>query len=230
MKITKLVTLATVAAVLMFAATGCKKKLQRTTTIPGQPPAPVEASSNPLTPIPPAPPVTSNIGGGNTSLPNVSPITTIGPGPTTTTLEPPRVPVEGPGGFPVSTNNYENYTPDREWGKAFTVYFDFDRSVVKSAEGPKLDAAAAKFNAGAPAGAALRIEGHCDERGTVEYNRALGERRALAVREYLTRAGLNPERIVTATFGKDQPAVQGHDESAWSKNRRGEIILLTPPK
>ena len=75
----------------------------------------------------------------------------------------------------------------------------------------------------------LLIEGHCDERGTEEYNRALGERRALAAREYLNSLGIKGERVRTVSYGEDRPSVDGHDESAWSKNRRAEFILLKPP-
>jgi peptidoglycan-associated lipoprotein len=76
--------------------------------------------------------------------------------------------------------------------------------------------------------AKLRIEGNCDERGTEEYNRALGDHRALAAREALAKDGIDPERIQTQSFGKDKPADTGHDESAWAKNRRDEFVLLTP--
>ncbi len=71
----------------------------------------------------------------------------------------------------------------------------------------------------------LIIEGNCDERGTEEYNRSLGERRALALREALSNAGIDPQRIRTISYGKDKPADPGHDESAWAKNRRGDFVL-----
>ena len=74
----------------------------------------------------------------------------------------------------------------------------------------------------------LRIEGYCDERGTEEYNRALGDRRALSAREYLAKLGINPEDIQTISFGKDKPADPGHNAAAWAKNRRCEFVLLTP--
>ena len=76
---------------------------------------------------------------------------------------------------------------------------------------------------------ALLIEGHCDERGTEEYNRALGERRALSVREFLVTLGVAPDRVETVSFGEDRPADPGHSSAAWDKNRRGEIVLLSPP-
>ena len=74
----------------------------------------------------------------------------------------------------------------------------------------------------------IQIEGHCDERGTEEYNRALGERRALAIRERLAKAGISPDRLRTVSFGEDKPLALGHDEAAWRQNRRGELILLRP--
>ena len=79
-------------------------------------------------------------------------------------------------------------------------------------------------------GKALRVEGHCDERGTEEYNRSLGDRRSLAIREYLARAGMDSQMIDSISYGEDRPKVQGHNEAAWSKNRRGEFILLDPPR
>jgi peptidoglycan-associated lipoprotein len=70
----------------------------------------------------------------------------------------------------------------------------------------------------------LIVEGHCDQRGTEEYNRSLGERRANMIRESLVNAGVNADRIRTVSYGKDKPAVEGTDESAWGKNRRGELL------
>jgi outer membrane protein OmpA-like peptidoglycan-associated protein len=110
-----------------------------------------------------------------------------------------------------------------------TVYFDFDQANVKAAEASKLDQVAGAFKARG-AGFDLLIEGHCDERGTEEYNRSLGERRALAIRELLMNAGIEGQHIFTRSFGKDKPAVASHDEAAWSKNRRGEFILVLPKK
>jgi peptidoglycan-associated lipoprotein len=76
---------------------------------------------------------------------------------------------------------------------------------------------------------ALRIEGNCDERGTDEYNRSLGDRRALAAREELIALGVDGGKILTKTLGKDNPADTGHTEAAHAKNRRDEFIVLTPP-
>jgi len=72
--------------------------------------------------------------------------------------------------------------------------------------------------------ATVTIEGHCDERGTVEYNIALGERRAWAVKSYLVDYGINPENLITISYGKEKPIDPGHDEDAWEKNRRAAIV------
>ena len=108
-----------------------------------------------------------------------------------------------------------------------TVYFAYDSADIRPSETSKLDAIAS-FMKGS-GNKAIRIEGHCDERGTEEYNRALGERRALAAREYLVRVGVSGAQIDTRTMGEDNPIVPGHTEAAWSKNRRDEFILLQLP-
>ncbi|TMQ48600.1 MAG: peptidoglycan-associated lipoprotein Pal [Candidatus Eisenbacteria bacterium] len=70
----------------------------------------------------------------------------------------------------------------------------------------------------------VTIEGHCDERGTVEYNQALGEKRAQAARDYLVAAGIDASRIQTISYGKERPFAEGHDESAWQQNRRAHLV------
>ena len=124
--------------------------------------------------------------------------------------------------------DFANYIPDASILSAQTVHFDLDSATVKSSEQSKIEAVADYMKKNPTH--ALKIEGHCDERGTEEYNRSLGERRALALREYLANLGCNPAHILTVSFGKDQPVDTGHDEAAWSKNRRGVFVVLTPPK
>jgi peptidoglycan-associated lipoprotein len=126
-------------------------------------------------------------------------------------------------------NNLADREMDRGEFKAQTVFFAFDQAQAGPNEASKIDQVAGAFKA-KPAGYDLLIEGHCDERGTEEYNRSLGERRALAIRELLVKSGIDSQRIYTKTLGKDQPAVVGHDEVAWSQNRRGEFILVLPKK
>lgn len=73
----------------------------------------------------------------------------------------------------------------------------------------------------------VRVEGHCDERGTVEYNLALGEKRARAARDYLVSLGVNSSRLRVVSYGKERPADPRHNESAWAMNRRAEFVFLT---
>jgi len=119
------------------------------------------------------------------------------------------------------------HNEDREKFQADTIYFDFDSSTIKAAEEAKLQAVASYFKDN-PKVEGLIIEGNCDQRGTEKYNLSLGERRALAAREYLANLGVNPQRLKTITFGASRPVDSGHDESAWKKNRRDDFVLVTP--
>jgi len=103
-----------------------------------------------------------------------------------------------------------------------TIYFDFDKSEVKP-EYRALVEAHAQYLAGNPQ-ATVTLEGHADERGTREYNMALGERRANAVLRLMTLLGASGQQIRTVSYGEERPAAVGHDDSAWSKNRRVEIV------
>jgi peptidoglycan-associated lipoprotein len=107
-------------------------------------------------------------------------------------------------------------------GQFANIYFDYDSSRIRPGEISKLESVAVYMRSN-PGN--LLIEGHCDERGTAEYNRALGERRALAAREELVRMGVDPNRISTISYGKDRPADFGHDEAAHAKNRRCEFLV-----
>jgi peptidoglycan-associated lipoprotein len=126
-------------------------------------------------------------------------------------------------------DDFNNWPANAEIFKEDTVYFAFDSFAVQGSEKAKVAAVAEYLKSHTTPRTAVRVEGHCDERGTEEYNRSLGERRALAVREELVSLGIEPNRILTVSFGEDRPAVTGNDESAWRKNRRGEFILLTQP-
>jgi peptidoglycan-associated lipoprotein len=103
------------------------------------------------------------------------------------------------------------------------VFFDYDSSVIQS-EGEAIlqkQAEWLKKNAGV----SVTIEGHCDERGTREYNLGLGERRASAAKSYLVNLGVSSSRIQTISYGKERPAVVGSDDSAWTQNRRGVTVV-----
>jgi peptidoglycan-associated lipoprotein len=101
------------------------------------------------------------------------------------------------------------------------VYFDYDKSNIRPEYQPVLEGIAKWLTT--QADRQLLVEGHCDERGTDEYNLALGERRALAVRRYLVALGVSADRVHTISYGEEKPAVAGHDEAAWAKNRRAEF-------
>ena len=131
--------------------------------------------------------------------------------------------------LPDDLNDLSKFDQDRAALAVNTVHFDFDSAVVKAGEKPKVEAVAGYMKSAGP-GVALLIEGHCDERGTEEYNRSLGERRALALREALIASGADGGRITTRSFGEDKPLALGHDEAAWKQNRRGEFVVLHPKK
>ena len=107
------------------------------------------------------------------------------------------------------------------------VYFDFDSSEIKG-EGTDIVAAHAKYLTANP-NTRVRLEGHTDERGSREYNIGLGERRAQAVRRALLLQGAADAQISTVSYGEERPAVPGHDEAAWAKNRRVEFVYLAGP-
>ena len=103
------------------------------------------------------------------------------------------------------------------------VYFGFDSTVVPQGELGKIDAVAQHLTA--KADRVVVVEGNCDERGSSEYNMSLGENRAIIIRNYLVQNGITADRIQTRSYGAEKPAVDGHDESAWAKNRRGEFAI-----
>ena len=103
------------------------------------------------------------------------------------------------------------------------VRFDFDKSEVRQ-DGRRTCQDVADYLKKNPK-ARLLIEGHCDERGTSEYNMALGERRATAVMAYLGSLGVSKAKLSTVSFGKEKPLDPGHDEEAWAKNRRAHFVL-----
>jgi peptidoglycan-associated lipoprotein len=124
--------------------------------------------------------------------------------------------------------------PERQEGVSFTssnvdrsrfrpVHFGFDSYAIESSEQPLLDEVAGFLKSGSNS---IIIAGFTDERGTAEYNRGLGERRAQAVRDYLIKGGADGSKLQTVSFGADMPADAGSGESAWAKNRRAEFGVV----
>src|SRR5262250_46823 len=102
------------------------------------------------------------------------------------------------------------------------VYFDFDKSLIRPGDAKTLDASAAWLKANP--NQLVRIEGNTDERGTAEYNLALGERRAKAAMSYLVSKGIAADRMTTVSFGKERPVCTEHNESCWARNRRDDFL------
>jgi peptidoglycan-associated lipoprotein len=201
MKFTKLTHLMVLALALTVAGSGCRKGPQKVTVLPSGSRTGLVTDAGPGDPLPGS----SKIGGENVGGRDLT--------------------KEGAGqGSPES---HVGWPENAEIFKAYTVHFAFDSSVVKSSEASNVRSVADHLKSN-PA-QAVRVEGHCDERGTEEYNRALGERRALAIRDELIQQGIAPTRVDTISYGKDRPEDPGHNEAAHSKNRRGVFILLSPP-
>ena len=103
------------------------------------------------------------------------------------------------------------------------AFFDYDSYALRDDSRAALDQNSKLLRDNASL--QITIEGHCDERGTVEYNQALGEKRAQAARDYLTGAGTDASRIQIVSYGKERPFDSGHDEASWAKNRRAHFVL-----
>jgi peptidoglycan-associated lipoprotein len=130
------------------------------------------------------------------------------------------------GGALANIEDINGMAADRTALASYTVHFAYDSAAVRKSERANVQAVADALSR--DSGTKLMIEGNCDERGTDEYNRSLGERRALAVRKELVKHGIDPMRVFTKSYGKDRPVDPGHDESAWAKNRRDDFVLLHP--
>lgn len=147
--------------------------------------------------------------------PPAPPVDTTTPAPTPTPTPPPVVtPPSAPTtGLPIDTATL---------GKLQIVYFALDSDAIDERAQAALDgnARVLKSTTGD-----FVVEGHCDERGTAEYNQSLGERRAKAVQQFFADQGIALSRMSVVSYGKDRPAVEGSDEQAWSKNRRAEFSL-----
>ena len=198
MKMNQITLSLVLALAATLATTGCKHTPVKTTPIPQSP-------------------------NGNIADPNKDPNTLHD----ANKFNPDNNPGSGPGIRPTANlDEFDGMIKDTAALAANTIHFAFDSAAIKKGEQLNIQAVASTLKGNA--NDKLLIEGNCDERGTEEYNRALGERRALAAREALAKAGVSPDRIRTISYGKDKPADPGHDEAAWGKNRRADFILLHP--
>lgn len=156
-----------------------------------------------------------------TKLPGEVPLTPQEPGPAQTL----------PGGESVNpqpnpADFYNGMKMDRAALAAYTIHFAYDSAAIRRSENANLQAVAQQLQSSGDT--KLLIEGNCDERGTEEYNRALGERRADAARNALIKLGISGDRIMTKSYGKDNPVATGHDEASRAQNRRDDFVLLHP--
>jgi peptidoglycan-associated lipoprotein len=129
---------------------------------------------------------------------------------------PPPSPLPPPPGPSISQQAFQEFQNQ-------DIYFDFDKYDLRTDARATLDRKASFLNQNSSV--RVQIEGHCDERGTEEYNLALGERRANAAKQYLTTAGISAGRLSTISYGKERPLDPGHNEAAWAKNRRDHFVI-----
>ena len=185
-------------ALMAATSTGCKTKPKNITPIPGG---------------------NSSVAGSGRLLGRDSSGTVNGGGDVVTVDQSGNIGLSG-------LDEFENMLMDRDALAAQTVYFEVDRSEIHPDDLGKVEAVAGILAQDAQN--KVLIEGHCDERGTEEYNRALGERRALSVRDALSGLGISADRVRTMSFGEDRPADPDLNDAAYSRNRRGEFVLLKP--
>ncbi len=199
MKLIKISNLITLGLALTFAAAGCKTKPTPLTMLPGE-----RTRIGTQTPLDSQPRFTTPAGASDNPI-NLG----------------------TPGGGNQTAGMHPGWPEDATTLKPQTIYFEYDKSAIKAAEHSKLEEVANYLRSHPRA--AVRVEGNCDERGTEEYNRALGERRALAARAELVAMGIAPDRVDTVSYGEDKPAETGHDSAAWAKNRRDDFVVLNHP-
>ncbi len=161
----------------------------------------VVSEAGPAVP-PPAPAVTQESGDTGGMAPTEEPLESTGPAP----LAGAQTILEGRTSAPL-----------------LPIYFDFDKSNIRADQVDRIKENGA-FLQSTP-GVAVRIEGNCDERGTNEYNAALGERRALSAKKYLVNLGVSAGRLTTISYGEERPLLHGHDELSWAQNRRADFVI-----
>ncbi len=167
----------------------------------------------------PKQPQTASIYPSPESVPSPPPITEAGKPGEISSL-PVQTPIEPSGSIPAATPPRHEPTAIAELP---IIYFDFDSSAIRPDQIPALDQAVEWLKAHPDV--QVQIEGHCDERGTKEYNLNLGQRRADAVREYLVSKGIDPNRLYTISYGEERPIDPGHNEAAWAQNRRVQFLV-----
>lgn len=217
-------------AALALSSAGCKKGPKNITALPTS-----EARGGMTTELNPSNPIAPSMG-------NTGPGTGVGIGNQGRSYNPnsgnnPPIDLQNdPNRNALNNASFNDGTPlppdpfsgveDREALRGNAVYFDFDKAAVRKGEQIKVIAVAEYMKANP--GHKLQVEGHCDERGTEGYNFALGERRALSVREVLLNLGVSAANVTTVSFGEARPADPAQNDSAYAKNRRAEFVVILP--
>jgi peptidoglycan-associated lipoprotein len=114
----------------------------------------------------------------------------------------------------------------RDKGYVRDAFYNYDEATLDDAAQSALTASATWLKGKDGAGYSLLVEGHCDERGTEQYNLALGDKRANSAKDYLVTLGIDAGRIRTVSYGEERPFEEGHDDSSWSQNRRAHLVLV----
>ncbi len=191
----------------LLAATGCARRTQTTTSPELAPtPAPVAAATPAPTPEAAPAPVAS----APTPAPVAPAPMSPAPTPAPVVVAPTPAP---PAPAPVTERR----------ARLDTVYFDFDKADLRADARATLEANAEWLRRNPSA--RVQVEGHCDERGSVQYNLALGERRAESAKRYLQSLGVSGARVSTISYGEERPVDPGHGEDAWARNRRAEFVV-----
>jgi peptidoglycan-associated lipoprotein len=157
-----------------------------------------------------------------------APAPTVPAPPAETTIEEPKdfvqetKPVEEV--FPNEIEELNRYVQEK--GYVRDAFFNYDEATLDAAAQEALGASATWLKSERGAGYKLLVEGHCDERGTEQYNLALGDRRANAAKDYLVTLGVDAARIRTVSYGEERPFAEGQDESSWRQNRRAHLVLV----
>ncbi|HEY8368923.1 MAG TPA: peptidoglycan-associated lipoprotein Pal [Thermodesulfobacteriota bacterium] len=201
-----------VVLVALLAVTGCARRTQ-TTTSPELAPTPT-AAATPAPEATPAPVVSA-------PTPAPVPSTPVAPAPVQAPEPTPAPVAEAPAPAAPAPAAVETERRTR----LETVYFDFDKSDLRPDARATLEANAEWLRRNP--NVRVQIEGHADERGSVQYNLALGERRAESAKRYLESLGISGSRLSTISYGEERPVDPGHGEEAWAKNRRAEFVVTS---
>ncbi|HEX2060629.1 MAG TPA: peptidoglycan-associated lipoprotein Pal [Thermoanaerobaculia bacterium] len=188
-----------VVALLVLLAPACRTR--KTVT-----PATTPTAASTVPDVPPPPPVSND-----TTVAEPTDFVRETPGPTEEVI-------------PVDVEELNRWAQQR--GYIRDAFFNYDEATLDDAAQTALTASATWLKGPQGAGYGVLIEGHCDERGTEQYNLALGDRRANTAREYLVTLGVDNRRIRTVSYGEERPFEEGHDEAAWAQNRRAHLVLV----